>query len=146
MYKRQLGPSAPTNVSIDGVRLGDVDVLGDTFNINWRSRLNSFTVRSRSNEAANETGTGYTYNVRIYHTGVSPEVEVLNTTGISDAGGVSPLGGTLAVAGYAVEFSPLSSPWPSPEPFSQTYRIEIEAVVGSPEVISGKWQRDFTRG
>ena len=146
VQNRYLGPSAPTNVSIDGVRLGDVDVLGDAFNINWRSRLNSFTVRSRSNEAANETGTGYTYNVRIYHTGVSPEVEVLNTTGISDAGGTSPQGGTLAVAGYAVEFSPLSSPWPSPEPFSQTYRIEIEAVAGSPEVISGKWQRDFTRG
>jgi len=142
---RYLGPSAPVNVSIDGVRLGDVDELGDTFNINWRNRLNSFTIRQADQEDGNATGTGYTYNVRVYHTGVSPEVEVFNQTGISDAGGTSPIGGTQAVTGYAVDFSPITSPWASPQPFAQTYRIEIEAVVGSPEVISGKWERDFTR-
>ena len=145
LFDRYLGPSAPTNVSIDGVRLGDVDELGDTFNVNWRNRLNSFTSRTHEQENNSVAGTGYTYNVRIYHTGVSPEVEVYNQTGITADAGVSPTGGTHAVSGYAVDFSPLSSPWASPHPFAQTYRLEIEAVDGSPEVISGKWERDFTR-
>jgi hypothetical protein len=144
--KRYLGPSAPVNVSIDGVRLGDIDTLGDSFTLNWRSRLNEFEVRSKSQEDAHESGTGYTYNVRVYHTGVSPEVEVYNQTGISADLGVSPQGGTHTVSGYAVEFSPITSPWPSPEPFPQTYRVEIEAQSsGSPTVTSQKWTRDFTR-
>jgi hypothetical protein len=146
IYDRYLGPSAPLNVSVDGVRLGDVDELGDTFNINWRNRLNSFTDRTVHNESANVASTGYTYNVRVYHTGVSPEVEVYNQTGITADAGVSPEGGTHAVSGYAVDFSPITSPWASPQPFAQTYRIELEAVSAtSPEIISGKWERDFTR-
>jgi hypothetical protein len=146
IVKRFEGPSAPMNVSIDGVRLGDVDTLGDTFNINWRNRLNSNTVRSTHQEDVSESISGIDYTVRIYHTGVSPEVLVYNVSGIAAAGGVSPIGGTHAVSGYAVDFSPLASPWPSPQPFAQTYRVEIEAeTVGSPTVTSQKWSRDFTR-
>lgn len=142
---RYKAPGAAVNVSIDGVRLGDVDTLGDSFTINWRSRVPSFTDRSKTQEDAHESGSGYTYNVRVYHTGVSPEVEVFNQTGISADGGTSPVGGTQLVSGYAVDFSPLASPWPSPQPFEQTYRIEIEAVNNSPEQISQMWSRDFTR-
>jgi len=142
---RYLGPGAPVNVSIDGVRLGDVVTLGDTFNVNWRSRVPSFTDRSKTQEDPHESGSGYTYNVRIYHTGVSPEVEVYNVTGITADGGTSPVGGTHAVSGYAVDFSPITSPWPSPQPFGQTYRLEIEAQDGSPEKFSQKWEHEFTR-
>lgn len=147
--KRYLGPSAPVNVSIDGVRLGDVDTLGDTFNINWRNRVNSFTVRSSHQEDPNDGAiSGVTYNVRVYHTGVSPEVQVYSQTGIAANAGTSPQGGTHAVSAYAVDFSPTLSPWDSqsPQPFAQTYRVEIEAqTVGSPTVVSQKWTRDFTR-
>ncbi|MHC5134945.1 MAG: phage tail protein, partial [Planctomycetota bacterium] len=145
--KRFEGPSAPVNVSIDGVRLGDVTTLGDTFNINWRNRVNSFTVRSKDQEDINDGAiSGVDYTVRVYHTGVSPEVLVYNQTGIAANAGISPLGGTHAVSGYAVDFSPITSPWVSPQPFAQTYRVEIEAeTTGSPTVTSQKWSRDFTR-
>ena len=125
----------------------DVDTLGDTFNINWRNRVNSFTVRSKDQEDINDGAiSGVDYTVRVYHTGVSPEVLVYNQTGIAANAGISPLGGTHAVSGYAVDFSPITSPWVSPQPFAQTYRVEIEAeTTGSPTVTSQKWSRDFTR-
>jgi hypothetical protein len=145
--KRFEGPCAPVNVSIDGVRLGDVDQLGDSFNINWRNRVNSNTVRSKNQEATNDAAiSGVDYTVRIYHTGQSPEALVYNQTGILANAGISPLGGTHAVSGYAVDFSPITSPWPSPQPFAQTYRIEVEAeTTGSPTVTSQMWKRDFER-
>ena len=144
--KRFEAPSAPTNVSIDGVRLGDVDTLGDTFNINWRNRVNSFTARSQHQEDPSQSISGIDYTVRVYHTGVSPEQLVYNVSGIAAAGGTSPVGGTHAVSGYAVDFSPITSPWASPQPFAQTYRVEIEAeTTGSPTVTSQMWARDFTR-
>jgi hypothetical protein len=142
--ERYLSPSAPIDVRVDGIPLGDNDTLPDAFQITWKNRLTSFTDRTANQTSVDDT-VSYTYNVRIYHTGVSPEVLVYNQTGLSSTGSASPIIGDHDVSGYAVDPSPITSPFPSPEPFAQTYRLEIEAVDLSPEHISPKWSHDFTR-
>jgi len=141
---RYIGPSAPIDVRADGVALGVAETLPDSFRLTWDNRLNSFTDRSKAQNHGNES-VSYTYNVRVYHTGVSPEVETYNVTGISSTGAASPVNAEHDVSGYAVDPSPITSPFPSPEPFAQTYRVEIEAVFGSPEVVSPKWSHNFVR-
>ena len=146
---RYLAPGAPVNVQIDGERFHHTSIRGDSFYLSWKVRVPEFAARGsgKTQETANETGSSYTFNVRVYHTGVSPEVEVFNQTGIvADASSPLSLGTGVAVTGYAVPFSPDVSPWPSPQPFPQTYRLELEAVDGSPELTSQMLVYNFTRG